>query len=197
MSADFCRQCGGAHGDVAQQIAAGAICGRCRRRTGTGGSHGAVPCKANGKSYALCVRGLFSIRRWRTLGGRDAEWLTAPTPYAATILRMFELPAEVARTNYTGGGPVADECWTTRDGIELLIMVQAVARTYLNVSNPAAARLLQAHPDALAEFRALWNLDARDEALQAVLDPLNSDVSAAVANRLAVVPQLRKKKLCP
>jgi hypothetical protein len=189
-----CRQCRAIHGNVTHLIAADIICPRCRVRLTKGGGHGVAPCSATTKAFALCARGMHSVRRWRTAG--NAEWLTSPSRHAAEILHMFDLPATLARTLYTGGGPVSVECWTSREGIDLLIMVQAVARNYLSISNPAAARLLKAYPDALAEFRALWNLDGDDRALQAVLEPLNADVSAAVANRLAVVPTLRKRKPC-
>jgi hypothetical protein len=189
----FCRQCLAAHGDVGRHFINRVLCRKCRGLLGTNG-HGATPCAARAAGYAVCSRGLLSVRRSGDPNGPDR--LTSPVRYAADMLRAFGHSAELVRSNYAGSTPAAFDCWTTREGIDDLVMIQAVARSFLSVCNPAGARLLLARPDVFEEFRTLWRLDAPRKVLEKTLEPLNALRQDAVTNRLAEVPKLRKRKPC-
>jgi hypothetical protein len=190
----YCKQCNALHDDKTGMVddlkTKGTICEKCHGLKGTNG-HGTTPCKARALAHAMCARGLLSVRRWHAEDGFPG--ITSPTRHAAAMLKTFGHPVELVRSNYNGSTPAAFDCWTNQEGIDTLVMIQTIARNFLAVCNPVAARLLLACPDIFAEFRTLWRLDAPEKTLAKVIEPLKSMNKADVKARLAEVPKLRKR----
>lgn len=178
---EFCDQCGARHGRLPSKYAmmvgeAPMICKKCRGLIGTN-VHGKLPCAAMAAAYEMCLQGLIATGRGVVIEGKD-EWSNtrhaclSPSKYAATILRMFDVPAKLVASRYCNSGNTV-ECWTTREGLDLLILIQNTARTFgCGVSTPDMARRFAARRDLFTEFRALWNMDASEKVLEKLIAPI-------------------------
>jgi hypothetical protein len=184
----FCGQCDAVHGDVPRRDVGrfGTLCPRCYGLRGTNG-HGGTPCGARAAARTMCMRGLISVRRWRTNGG--ASWITTHSRPAAELLKSFGHLAELAQSNYAGSTPAAMECWTTQEGIDTLLIIQCAAREHLTICNPAAGRLFQQHPDIFDEFRVLWRMDGSHELLGKTLAQIKEREVLARRARLNGLPK--------
>lgn len=180
---EFCDHCGARHGKLPSKYAmlvgeAPLICRKCRGLLATNG-HGEQPCAAMALAYEMCVSGLLATGRgWieeRNAAAGDYDIRHAcvsPSKHAAAILTTFDMPAKLVRTRYCSNGNTL-ECWTTREGVELLILIQNAARTFgCGVSTPDMARRFASDRSLFTEFRALWNMDAPEKVLEKLIAPL-------------------------
>jgi hypothetical protein len=176
----FCEHCEARHGRLPDKLAmltgkAPVICRKCRGLMGTNG-HGTLPCAAMAEAYRMCSQGLLSTNRgWISpskIPGNypDRHYASSGSPHAFRILRAFGQPATLAASRYTSAGN-RNECWTTREGMDLLLFIQNAARRSM-ISTPDMARRFAANRDLFTEFRALWNLDASEKILEKALEPL-------------------------
>jgi hypothetical protein len=145
-----------------------AICQKCGGLLGTNG-HGIAPCAIRAKSLELCRQGWISTRRPRDghrRGSGDDWWnyvSNSPARHAYKMLIALEQPARLeltARQSTT----LVPECWTTPEGLDLLLLMQHIAG-WMTVVVPEAVRRVLRNPAAIAEFRALYNMDAPTKVL--------------------------------
>lgn len=177
----FCGQCGALHSRLPSKHAmltgaAPVVCSKCRGLLGTN-VHGAQPCEAMQAAYKMCTQGLIATNRGWIEEAPDPEdydtlhSCVSPSKYASAMLLLFDMPAKLAQSRYCSYGNKF-ECWTTHEGMELLLFLQDVARRFGVVSTPDLARRFAADMNAFTEFRALWNLGTPEKVLERVIAPI-------------------------